>query len=977
MKSPATALRVSLMALMATVLAPTEPLTAQSEDDDIIDEVIVTGSRISRRDYVSASPITTIDGEELAASGEINLENALFQMPQFGLGQGEQTNGFGQGGRATVNLRGLGDYRNLVLLDGRRLPTSSRDSVTDINLIPPIIIESVEAISGGASAVYGSDAISGVVNFRTRQGFEGIEANIQYGASAEGDAENIDASVLWGGSLGGGRGSFLTAFSYSDRSELVGADRSYYAGDGTSGFHTPGRTLNVLAGGNPDQATVDAIFGQYGVVPGTVPASSQVGFNDDGSLYAVTGGTNLIDPTGRLFVGPTGSVSETILDDRSIIQPNERYSVYGKVEFEISPNLTAYATGLFSDSNVITSIGYPLNVPQVTAMPVSNPFISADFATWLAARPNPNAPVLIFKRFTETGRRVYDTDYETYQLIAGLQGEFGGGDFTWDAYYATGETDITELHPNSVRFSRLTELVNAPDGGASLCNGGYNMFGRPGNSAECLDYLSDPATNLYGIEQDIFEATLQGKLFTMPADDVRFALTATYREDSFFRTADELFSTGDIASAAPILSQEKQSIDVTELAAEVLVPLASNLNLGLGYRFSDYSHVGNVDTYKADLDFRPTDAILLRGSFERAVRAPNFHEAYSPLSTLVASIGSPPDAGDPCDVRSNERMDGSIATQMETLCTSQGIPQGIYATFQEDIVSVAGSSAGNEDLEPEDADTFTVGVVFSPQFDSQLLQGLNISIDYYSIEIDKAINLSGTGADILNSCFNRDGSNPNLDPNDANCQLISRDGVTGRINDLRSTFINTGGFETDGVDLIIDGELHFSGMNGFFAFGTAMNFLGSFDIAATDSDPFVDYANTVDISEFPPLSPLPEFKALTTFDYVTDKYMVGLRWRHISSMDNRTSITNPAANDPGPGTYDLFDLIGNVRLTDNLMLSGGITNLADEQPDVLPPGNFVVWGQDPVGMALLPEVNGRLLSDNQGMAPRSHARRCH
>ncbi|NHN37892.1 TonB-dependent receptor plug domain-containing protein [Pseudomaricurvus alcaniphilus] len=186
--------KLTLLSASIACALQTQYTFAQNEKQ--IEEVVVTGSRIVRRDLVSSSPIATLDSAALLASGEVNIESVLNQMPQFGLGQGASTNGFGDGGRATINLRGLGDKRNLVLLDGRRLPASSSEAVVDINLIPQIILENVEVISGGASAVYGSDAISGVVNFKTKQGFEGTQIDVQYGMSEQSDAENTDASIL-------------------------------------------------------------------------------------------------------------------------------------------------------------------------------------------------------------------------------------------------------------------------------------------------------------------------------------------------------------------------------------------------------------------------------------------------------------------------------------------------------------------------------------------------------------------------------------------------------------------------------------------------------------------------------------------------------------------------------------------------------------------------------------------------------------
>ena len=285
----------------ASVDPTTEPetTTPAAQDDGTI---VITGSRIARQDYVSTSPIITVGQDTIAQTPSVNVEGTLNQLPQFVQGQNQSAIGaVASGGRASLNLRGLGETRNLVLLNGRRMPLSNAFAVVDVNLIPPNIIENVETISGGASAVYGSDAISGVVNFITRRRFEGIQVDARVGSSFVGDAGTRSIALLGGVGTGDDRGHALVSISYSERDVLWGYKRPEFFSQGVLSSFIGQGTYIPSATNLPNQAVVNTVFGRYGVAPGAVPNARNLGFNDDGTLFAQIGANNYRGPTTGFF----------------------------------------------------------------------------------------------------------------------------------------------------------------------------------------------------------------------------------------------------------------------------------------------------------------------------------------------------------------------------------------------------------------------------------------------------------------------------------------------------------------------------------------------------------------------------------------------------------------------------------------------------------------------------------------------------
>ncbi|HEY5711558.1 MAG TPA: TonB-dependent receptor [Allosphingosinicella sp.] len=928
--------------------------------------IVVTGSRIARQDFVATSPIITVAQETLSRTPSVNVEATLNQLPQFVQGQNQSAIGaVANGGRASLNLRGLGETRNLILLNGRRLPLSNAFAVVDVNLIPPNIVENVETISGGASAVYGSDAISGVVNFITRRNFEGIQLDARVGSSFRGDAGTRNFGLLGGVGTRDDRGRFLLSMSYSDRETVFGWARPEFFSQGVLSSFIAQGTFIPSATNLPSQAVVNAVFAQYGVAPGTVLNSRNLGSNDDRTLFAQIGATNYRGPTTGLFSTLGGIVRQPVTMQEYIVQPMHRLNIFASGEYEITDNITAYAQILHTDSQVTGQVGWSptLFVAPIT-VPVTNPFIPNDLRTILASRPNPTAPFTINQRFVGFEDRKFISDFNVTQYIFGLRGQLGVSDWTWDIYGSHDSMDLVETQDAALLLSRLQPLLNAADGGASLCAGGFNPFGLANAtniSAACRDYVETETHDYTETNQDIVEANVTGRLFTLPGGDVRFSATGTYRRNEFEYDPDPSRENSDvIGTLASVPSQG--TTNVKEFGLELLVPLlrdtpfAHRLEFNFGYRISDYNISGTVHTYRAEVSWAPIRALLFRGGYERATRAPNIGELFSTAQTGQVQFGSPPSGGDPCDTRSAARL-GANAAQVRTLCIATGVPLPIVDTFQYTTVAIASATSGSTALTPETADTFTAGAVLTAPSQSPWLSGLSVSVDFYDIRIEDVIS-QVSAVTTLNKCYNLDGSNPNYDPTNEFCTLISRD-ATGGIRIVLTPYLNLGGLRTRGIDLQADWRLNLEntfGVPGRLHLNAVVNFLDSYRVQILPGSAFVEYRGTIDGTQAavtPPVGlPLPKSKIFANATYEVGPASINLRWRHLPSMRDVTSVTRPTSPAPGVPSYDIFDLTAHWDVDEHFRLALGVTNLFDTDPPIVggtlgqtQPGTYDIIGR--------------------------------
>lgn len=885
-----------------------------------LDAVTVTGSRIARLDYESSSPLTTVSDETIESTGASTVEEALNQLPQLGLGANKTNAGFGGTGQATLNLRGLGAQRNLVLLDGRRLQPSTTDNVVDVNTIPTALIAGVEIISGGASAVYGSDAIAGVVNIHLKDDFEGVQLETQYSRYAEGDGDSTDATLTFGGNFAEGRGNAVLSFSWTDREGVDYMAREFFRKNpGGTDFRMQTGTYEF--GANlPTQSAVDAVFAQYGAAPGRVPVTTTtyLGFNQDGSLFSANkvpfnwlGSDTLLNNTGTQL---------NYLNQVSLIQvPLERHAAFGRATFDITDDVEAY--GQFTWSSLSSYVAAEAGNTGVS-VPVTNPFIPDDLRTILASRTNPNANFTLHKRFGEAGPRTFERDFDTWQFLAGVKGGFNAINGSWDVYASKGRTRVAETNNGAVIIQSLNNLLNAADGGASLCAGGYNPFGLNELTDECRDYLVATTHNETEFEQEVLEASLQGGLFDLPAGEVRFAAGLGWRRNSYDFQPDYLLASGGIVGI-PSKGASGGSTSVKELYLETIVPLlydkpfAHSLDLGLAYRYSDYDLSGGVDTYKADFNWAVTESVRVRGGYQRAVRAPSVGELYVASQTESNGYGLVVDGqGDQCQAGSPLRT-GTNAAAVEALCLAQGVPAALLTTYIDTQRESLATISGNTGLDPETADTYTLGVVWAPEG-----TGFSLAADYFDIKVTDVIGTL-TSTQVLAACFNQDGSNPGYSASNFYCSQIQRNPTTGRIDNIYKPTYNMGSLKTSGVDLQLDWTGEF-GNSAKLSAGSVVSWADKYEVQTVEGGIVYDYANAVGY--------VPTWKAVSQVRYAQGPYSVGLRWRYLGSMQHSSKVTNPNSTTPGVDAHNYFDLFGDWKLNEVVSFKAGVNNLLDKDP---------------------------------------------
>jgi outer membrane receptor protein involved in Fe transport len=946
-------------------------------------EVVVTGSRIARPDYVANSPIVSLSSDTLENTGRVTVESALTQMPQFagafGQSNGGSTSTGLNGGQSYASLRGLGSKRTLLLLDGRRIQPSNPDGSVDLNVIPESLIENIEVITGGASTTYGSDATAGVVNFRLRRNVEGLEINAQTGVSDFGDGNTYRIGALLGGAFAEDRGHAVLSVDYTKRDRALQGKRDYY----TFRTTTPGLSTipqgTVLFGANqPTLAAVNSVFvGQYGTpaLPGNAAGryTGQIGFNTDQSLFSTSGVPvlNFRDPeTDEAYIVNSGPNSQQInfgYTGSSLQSDLNRYSVFGKVDYELTESVKAFAQVSYTNysSLGVTNPTLASNVYGLS-VPVTNPFIPDAFASILASRPNPNANFTFYKALNILGPRYQRYDYDVYQVTAGLSGKVGIKDWTWDLYGSISKAKFQNEQTGGASASAVARLLNSPTGGAELCEGGFNPFGNLTPSDECVDYISRRTLNTNQLKQRTVEGNVQGGLFELPAGEVRFAAGADYRFNSYAFEPDAQLSLPDGTSDVlgySVLRAASGSVDTSEVYAELLVPLLHDIplvqkfELDLGYRFSSYSSVGGVHAYKADFNWEVFGPLRLRGGYNRAIRAPSVGELYAPVSTGSVAIGTASATttnGDPCDVRSSFRQ-GANAAQVRALCLAQGVPQSIIDSYQLGTAQVFALTGGNPELDEEIADTLSLGGVIQSPFSGPLFGNMSLSIDAYQIKIKDAVGPLSI-AQAFQFCYNSGGNNPGLDPNNYYCSLITRNPASGVPVNPVQPLLNLGTFDVRGIDFQFDWRVPLDGLGldngGTIAFNSAVSYLDSFKIQALPGATTYDYAGTIGTGvESTAGTAHPKWKAVTSLSYSIGGASLGLRWRYIDKMGASARVVSPTSTTRGVNAYHVFDLNARFEVDEKTEFRLGATNLFNREPPQVgdDEGNYDAQNYDVIG----------------------------
>lgn len=940
-----------LSAVAATTLSA---LPAQAQDDT--QTVVVTGSRIQRQDYEAASPVVTVSEEAFKQTGSTTVETMLNTLPQFVPSVTNTSNNPSNGGQANIELRGLSPTRTLVLLDGKRVVPADGTGVVDVNMIPASLLANVEIITGGASAVYGSDAVAGVVNFKTKD-FEGLQFDSNYGQTSESDADEWQVSVTGGLRFADGRGKLLGNVAYADRTAVRAGDRSF--SNIALGWNDDTRTFDPVGSGTIEegslsigasQAAKDAVFARYGFAPGTVTGNG-FSFNADGTLFSVgTGAPNsVVNFKGEQTESfNPNSYSYNFSPPNYLQIPLERKTAFGRGSFEIAPAAEVYLQGIWAQYDVNTQLA-PSPGSQMF-VPVTNPFVTADLRDLALSRDDPTtaeneglAPLSLGKRLTELGPRFENNHYDVFQIMGGVQGSlFTSEDWKYDVYYSYGKLEQDNTQLGSISRTRFEQATFAADGGASLCGGtGLNPFGLGSISPECADFVRVDAVNRINVEQRIAEGTITGPLFDLPAGQLSAAFGVFYKEDEFSFIADELLRarTPDGRADVSGFNASDNTIgktDSTEFYVETAVPIlkdrpgVQSLEATLGFRYADYSTAGGVNSYKGELTYAPSDPFLIRGSYQRAVRAPNISELFQPQLTNFPSYNAP----DACSANSAQRT-GPNGAAVRALCLAQGIPNNLIDNFSYQNQQVEGLDGGNPDLSEETADTLTIGLVYQSQSDG-LLANFRASIDWYQIEIEDAIS-SITAETFMDRCYDP-AFNPNFELDNFYCNLFERNASNGEVINAAETLQNLAAINTSGVDVQIDWAADLG--PGRLGINWVVAWLDKYEEQEIPGDVFTQYGGTIGTSI---ATAWPDWKWTFNLNYALGPLGLNARWRYVDGMTDEGTPTFQV------GSYSYFDLGANYSFDYGLLkgvgLRAGVTNLFDKDPAIYP--SYVQSNTDP------------------------------
>lgn len=721
---------------------------------DAVEKIEVTGSRIRRTDIEGANPVTVMSRVDIEKFGITSIGDVLQSIPAAGSAINTNNNNGGNG-TTTINIRGIGSNRTLVLVNGKRWAPGLGGSV-DLNNIPASIIERIEVLKDGASAVYGSDAIAGVVNIITRQDFEGVHASGYMGQYDEGDGNKEQWDIGFGAA--NDKGNVYINVSYVEEEPTLAGDRDISA---------------VPTFGTPEG------FGGSSAPP----QGRFFTFDQAGNAYSQQGDSNgglepWVEPTSRFNFAPFNYLST----------PQERTNIYTQARYELSDNLSVNVTGFygnrkseqalaptplfigtaFGDSGFTLAANHPFNPYGVN--------ITTDQSV-LDDDPNAREMFLFGRRMMEAGYRSFKQNVDHFQFNGGFEGviEFADREFFWDANYTYADITQNQLTDGLLNMNRVAQAIGDPADCTGECTplnlfGGSSDIGEGSITQEMLDYITFTAQDEQSTSLESYSANISGEVFELPAGYLAFAAGYEKRWQSGYDQPDAIIAAGITSGNAR--QPTSGSFSVEEVYLELAVPLLSDmpgveqLDLELATCYSDYSNFGDTTNSKVGLKWRINEDLLVRGTWSEAFRAPSLDELFSGNSDSFAPLTDPCNGGE----AGNPNLPGCA---------------GIPASYEQPNTQIRTTVGGNANLEAEEAESFTYGFVYSPE----AVEGLSITFDIFDIEVDNAVSSVGAQT-ILNACAQ---TGVNL------CSLITR-GSGGNVVDLFNGQVNLGGQTTSGFD---------------------------------------------------------------------------------------------------------------------------------------------------------------------------------
>jgi iron complex outermembrane recepter protein len=957
-----------------------------AEDEAAKDEIVVTGSLISNPNLVQSSPINVTTAETIALRQNNVAEEVLRDIPGIVPNIGSAVNN-GNGGASFVDLRGLGSFRNIVLIDGNRIAPSGLVGRVDLNNIPLALVERVDALTGGAATTYGADAVSGVVNFVTKKDFSGLELSVGEKITEKGDGNYFRSDLTLGANFDDGRGNATLSIGYQNSDPVYQGARPYseevidsFSGTaGGSGTSVPSR----FSGTRP----IDPATGQPSVNPAT----------PNGGVRQVNAAGQAVATFFRFNFSPF-NIFQT---------PFNRFNIFAQARYEVTDGIEVYTRALFSKNSVNTIIAPSGSFGGTVTVPLSNPYLPTALrnqfcafnvgaagtysprftpaacaaAATATSATDPNfrtVTVTLNRRAVEVGPRISDFQTTIFDYRAGIRGDITDS-IRFDVNGSYGQSENIQTLQNYTLQSRLRTAVNAtnttsclttpPDGGAAPTAGTgcvpINIFGAAGSILpNQIPYITANATTTVRTSLAQLRGVVNGDLgFTIPSasDPVNFAVGAEYRNYGADQLSDTLSQTaGELGGAGGAAPEIHGGYNVYEAFGEVNIPIVTdkpffdNLSAEAGVRYSSYrvDAPGNpsykTTTYKGALTWAPSKDIKFRGTYAHAVRAPNISELFTPVTVGLTTLTS-----DPC-----ANAAPTTNANLRAVCIAQGAPAGTIGSITNPTANQANiATGGNINIKPETSNSYTFGTVLTPSF----APGLSFTVDYYNIKVSKAIT-TPTSGDLVNACF---GNVTAASATNPDCTVIRRNPLTGGLDGdpattagLFGVLSNLGSLKTDGIDVALNykRDLGFADLT-FVASGN-YTLSSKFDSNVNSASAINRECTGFYSSNCASIQPKFQWTTRTTLGF--DGIDVSLQWRHIDKVrqepDDRTSATgngpafagtlaglagplNGAVVDFGKiKAYDYFDLSLRFSVGDHLELFATASNLLDKQPPVVGTG---------------------------------------
>jgi iron complex outermembrane recepter protein len=924
-----------------------------------VDRVEITGSRIKSIGAVSSSPVSSVGKIDIDTTQPVAVEELVRGLSASYPALGPGVNN-GSNGTAQVDLRGLGANRTLVLINSKRFVPTRLDGVVDTNNVPVSLLERVDIVTGGASAVYGADAVSGVVNFITKRNFTGVEATTLYSISEKNDARRYKNDLTVGANLADGRGNVALHVGTTRTEALRLGDRDYSGTVISSATGLPGGFSGTSA---------PAVFS---------------------GMPAPINGSRVIDGTTGLFRtavtgGPPDGYNTNPLN--YFETPLTRTQATGLGRFTINEYAEAYAEVFYTRSNVTLNLAPSGTFGVSLAIPIGNPYITDAVRAQLCSAYSIAAASCVAgsttefranvaRRFVEAGPRIYRYDNTVMQYTAGLRGSIPILDsWSYDAYYQTGRSDQVLTTGNGFGFTKLQQAARAVNTTTCTVNTNgcvpINLFGAPGSISQAmLDFISIPTFQTARVEQNVIAASANGDIGVIKSPlakrPLSLALGAEQRTVFAGNQSDVSVQTqGEILGSGAPTPDRSGRLKFNEVYAEANMPLVQglpgveSLGIGAGYRDTNFTTSAGADqnynSWKGGMDWSPMKGLRFRAEQQRATRAPNVNELYAPVVTGLATL-----TVDPCQLAKITSADAGKAGTLTNLCQLTGVPAsqiGVVAAPSSGQIN--NTSGGNPNLQPEKADTTTIGLVWEPDF----VSGLSMTLDFWEIKLKEAVSNATTGQ-VINGCFD-----PVLNPGfafNAFCAGIQRDAGNGTLNGSGSKGVitqssNLGAYHFKGVDLGATYRLPLKNLGapnmGRVDFTLQASFLEKADFKSLPTVSTLEWAGHYGVDVGVPY-PKTKFSQRTTWN--VGDFSVGYNWRYIGSTTVQADkVGSFLPQNESIKAVSYVDLNGSWQVLKNLKLSLTVNNAFDKQPPNI--GTGVTTGAYNFGntIPLLYDVIGR------------------